>query len=214
MQDLSRFQHPRFARMYERMSVEAEPHATGPLRRRMLAGLAGRVVEVGAGNGLNFAHYPAEVREVVAIEPDDVLRAGAERAAGATRVPVRVVAGHAGELPAEDGGYDAVVLSMVLCSVPDQRAALAEVRRVLRPGGEVRFLEHVRSANPATGLLQDLLTPVWRLAAGGCRPNRNTERALRDSGLLVEECERFPFKPLPSSPTLTHILGRARNPAA
>ncbi|MEW9549578.1 class I SAM-dependent methyltransferase [Nonomuraea sp. NPDC050783] len=211
MQDLSRFQHPRFARVYARMSVEAEAR-TGELRRRLLSGLAGRVVEVGAGNGLSFAHYPPEVREVVAIEPDDVLRSLAERAAGTAKVPVRVLAGHGGALPVEDGGFDAAVLSLVLCSVPDQRAVLAEVRRVLRPGGEVRFFEHVRSANPLVGLLQHLVTPVWRLVSGGCRPGRDTERAVRDSGLAVEECERFPFRPMPSAPSLTHILGRARNP--
>jgi ubiquinone/menaquinone biosynthesis C-methylase UbiE len=212
MQDLSKFQHPRFARMYERMSAESERWGTAERRRLLLAGLSGRVLEVGAGNGLNFAHYPPEVSEVVAVEPEDRLRALAQRAAGGAGAPVRVLAGHGEELPVEDGGFDAVVASLVLCSVPDQVKALAEVRRVLRPGGELRFFEHVRSDRRGAALAQHLLTPLWRRAAGGCRLNRDTERAIRGSGLVVEELERFPFKAAPSAPSLPHIAGRARNP--
>ncbi|MEO3794193.1 class I SAM-dependent methyltransferase [Nonomuraea sp. B10E15] len=214
MRDLSKFQRPRFARAYERMSAESERSGTAEHRQRLLAGLAGRVVEIGAGNGMNFRHYPPEVREVVAVEPEDVLRSAAERAAGGVTVPVRVVAGHAGALPVEDGGFDAAVVSLVLCSVPDEAAALAEVRRVLRPGGELRFYEHVRSRGTVLGLLQDLVTPLWRVVAGGCRPNRDTARAIRESGLVIEEHARFSHKPVPSTPALPHILGRARKPDA
>ncbi|SDM55909.1 class I SAM-dependent methyltransferase [Nonomuraea jiangxiensis] len=213
MADLSGFQHPRFARMYERLSVQAELRGTAEHRRRLLAGLSGRVVEIGAGNGMNFAHYPPGVREVVAVEPEDRLRALAERAATGARVPVRVVAGHGGALPGEDGGFDVAVVSLVLCSVPDQRAVLAEVRRVLKAGGELRFYEHVRSRNRLAGLAQDLVTPLWRRVAGDCRPNRDTERAITESGLVIEECERFSFRAAPSAPAMAHILGRARNPA-
>lgn len=210
MQDVSRFQHPRFARAYDRMSRRAEP-VTAALRTRLLAGLSGRVLEVGAGNGLSFSHYPPEVREVVAVEPDDVLRAAAERAAVTAPVPVRVVPGHAGALPGEAGAYDAAVTSLVLCSVPDVPAALAELRRVVRPGGELRYFEHVRSGRALRGLLQDLVAPVWSRVAGGCHPNRDTAAAIRAAGLVIEEHDRVDYRP-PGAPPLTHVLGRARNP--
>ncbi|MFC4112216.1 class I SAM-dependent methyltransferase [Nonomuraea zeae] len=213
MPDLSQFQNPRFARMYERLSVESERRGAAEHRRKLLAGLSGRVVEIGAGNGLSFAHYPPEVSEVVAIEPEDRLRALAEREAGRAGVPVRVLAGHGGALPVEDDGFDAAVVSLVLCSVPDQAAALAEVRRVLKAGGELRFFEHVRSAHRGVALAQDVVTPLWRRFGGGCRLNRDTARAFAASGLVVEEMERFSFKAVPSAPALPHILGRARNPA-
>jgi ubiquinone/menaquinone biosynthesis C-methylase UbiE len=209
MQDLSEFQHPRFARMYERLSVEAERNGMDALRRRLLAGLSGRVVEVGAGNGMNFPYYPPEVREVVAVEPENRLRELGERAAADAPVPVTVVAGHGGALPYDAGVFDAAVVSLVLCSVPDQGVALAEVRRVLGAGGELRFFEHVRSGSPVRGVLQDLITPVWRRVAGDCRPNRDTAAAIREAGFVIEECDRFAHKATPGSPALTHILGRA-----
>src|SRR6476620_2155797 len=104
-------------------------------RRELLAGLTGRVVELGAGVGSNFEHYPEGVSEVVAYEPEPFLRAEAEKAAAAAPVPVRVVYGEADRLPGADGEFDAGIASLVLCSVPDQRTALAELHRVIRPGG-------------------------------------------------------------------------------
>ncbi|MFI5615455.1 class I SAM-dependent methyltransferase [Amycolatopsis sp. NPDC051903] len=212
MADLSVFQHPRFARMYERISAESEQRGTAERRDATLAGLAGRVIEVGAGNGLNFTHYPEKVTEVVAVEPEDRLRALAEQAATTVSVPIRVVAGHAGALPAEDGTFDAAVTSLVLCSVADVPAALAEIRRVLRPGGELRFFEHVRSANPAFGLLQDALTPVWSRAGGGCHLNRDTAAAIRAAGFDLQSLDRVYYAPLRFVPPHAHILGRARLP--
>ncbi len=136
--------HPLFARMWTLLLSPGAEHAgMAEHRDELLAGLDGRVIEVGAGNGLNFRHYPAAVTEVVALEPEPYLRRRAERAAAAAPVSVTVVAGVADALPAEDGGFDAGVASLVLCSVPDQAAALRELRRVIRPGGELRFYEHV-----------------------------------------------------------------------
>jgi ubiquinone/menaquinone biosynthesis C-methylase UbiE len=211
--ELSAFQHPRFARMYERISAEAERRGTAAHRDRALTGLSGRVIEVGAGNGLNFTHYPPEVTEVVAVEPEDRLRALAEAAARSAPVPVRVVAGHALGLPAEDGEFDAAVASLVLCSVADVPAALAEIARVLRPGGQLRFFEHVRSTKPWWGLVQDALTPVWSRAGGGCHLNRDTAAAIRAAGFDIEELDRFYYAPLRFVPAHAHILGRARTPS-
>ncbi|NJP93620.1 class I SAM-dependent methyltransferase [Nonomuraea sp. FMUSA5-5] len=204
------FQHPRFAQAYARVAELVDRRGAYEHRRRLLAGAEGRVIEIGAGNGRNFAHYGPGVTEVVAVEPDDVLRSLATAQAPSAPVPVSVVPGHAEALPSGDGAFDVVVVSLVLCSVPSQPRALAEAARVLRPGGELRFYEHVRSPNPALGLLEDLITPLWRLAAGGCHPNRNTLEAIRRAGFEVTECDTFGFSPQPGMPRMTHVLGRAR----
>jgi ubiquinone/menaquinone biosynthesis C-methylase UbiE len=210
--DLSAFQHPRFARMYERVSRESERRGTAAHRDRALAGLAGRVIEIGAGNGLNFGHYPSTVTEVLAVEPEDRLRALAQQAAAQAPVPVRVVPGHADALPVEAATFDAAVASLVLCSVPRVAGALAEIRRVLIPGGELRFFEHVRSAHPWLGMLQDALTPLWSRVAGGCHLNRDTAAAIRSAGFHLEQLDRFCYVPLRFIPAHAHILGRATTP--
>jgi ubiquinone/menaquinone biosynthesis C-methylase UbiE len=214
MTDLSQFQHPRFARMYERISAESERRGTAELRDRVLAGLIGRVIEVGAGNGMNFAHYPNTVTEVVAVEPDNHLRGLAEEAAARAAASVHVVAGHATALPADDASFDAAITSLVLCSFPDVPAALTEIRRVLKPGGELRFFEHVRSANPLFGLLEDAITPLWLRVGGGCHPNRDITAAIRAAGFDIGELDRFSYAPLRFYPSHAHILGRARPTAA
>jgi ubiquinone/menaquinone biosynthesis C-methylase UbiE len=137
--------HPIFARVFAKAGPAMDAQGTLEHRRALLAGLAGRVLEVGAGNGLNFAHYPPAVTELLAVEPEPYLRALAETAAQQAAVPIRVVDGTADALPSPDTGMDAAVASLVLCSVPDQARALAELRRVLRPGGELRFFEHIQA---------------------------------------------------------------------
>jgi ubiquinone/menaquinone biosynthesis C-methylase UbiE len=213
MGDLSFKPHPFFARLYLRGSPKAEERGQAEHRRETLAGLSGRVLELGAGNGLNFAHYPPTVREVVAVEPEPTLRAAATEAASETAVPVRVVDGIADALPAADGEFDAAVASLVLCSVPDQAAALGELRRVLRPGGELRFYEHVQArGQPAAAFFTLADRTLWPLLLGGCHPTRHTGDAIAAAGFEIESCRRFGFRPAPVAPNIPHILGRARRP--
>jgi ubiquinone/menaquinone biosynthesis C-methylase UbiE len=203
---------PRFARMYPKAAARAERRGATEHRRRLLAGVSGRVVELGAGNGLNFVHYPPTVIEVVAIEPEPSLRAAAEVAAQRAGVPVTVRAGTADRLPLEDGEVDAAVASLVLCSVPDQAGALAELRRVLRPGGELRFYEHVVArCQPMRTILQLAdRSGLWPAIAGGCHPARDTGAAIEAAGFAIERCERFGFKAGSVQPSVPHILGVAR----
>lgn len=201
--------HPLFARFYGWVSPRMERGGFGERRHQLLAGLAGRVVEVGAGNGMSFSHYPPEVTHVLAVEPEAHLRGMADDRATRAPVPVEVVDGTAEQLPAGDAGFDAAVVSLVLCTVPDPDRALAEIRRVLRPGGELRFFEHVRSETPLTGWFQTGITPLWSLAGGGCRLNRDTAAAIRTAGFIITEIDRFHYAPLRFVPKHAHILGRA-----
>jgi ubiquinone/menaquinone biosynthesis C-methylase UbiE len=204
--------HPLFARLYARVS-ERESAEQIEHRRETLAGLSGRVLEVGAGNGRNFGFYPSDVTEVVAVEPEAHLRMLAQAAAGqpAIPVPIRVEDGVASALPAADASFDAAVACLVLCTVPDQAAALAELRRVLRPGGELRFLEHVHADRQPLRAVQSLgdVTRVWPLLAGGCHAARDTLRAIEDAGFTTTAVRRFDFSPGPPLPAVPHILGRA-----
>jgi SAM-dependent methyltransferase len=207
--------HPIFARVFERLSAREEELGQADHRREALAGLSGRVIEVGAGNGLNFKHYPDEVTEVVAVEPERYLRRRAGESASAAAVPVRVVDGLADRLPFEDGSFDAGVTSLVLCTIPDPQAALAGLFRVIREGGELRFYEHVRANQARLARIQDLATPIWKLVGGGCHPNRDTAAAIERAGFSVGTCRRFPFRPcFVCAPVAPRILGTARRPPA
>ncbi|GAA1613556.1 class I SAM-dependent methyltransferase [Nonomuraea maheshkhaliensis] len=210
---------PLFGRMYPKMAAGMDRGGMTERRRELLAGLSGEVVEVGAGHGVNFAHYPPEVRRVIAVEPEPRLRAqaGAPRAGGplgggtaaSAAVPVEVVPGVAEHLPAADHSADAVVLCMVLCSLPDVGAALAEARRVLKPGGQVRFLEHVRADTPGLARLQDVLdATIWPHLVGGCHLGRDVEAELRRAGFRIDQLDRFLFPPA-RTPVSFHIIGTA-----
>jgi ubiquinone/menaquinone biosynthesis C-methylase UbiE len=199
--------HPIFARLYARMSPRVDAKGGAEHRRELLAGLAGRVLELGAGNGLNFPYYPASVTEVVAVEPEAYLR---ERAREAATPAITVVDGVADRLPFADESFDAAVASLVLCSVPDQASALAELWRVLRPGGELRFYEHVRPSNPRTAALWQWFDDrnIYPRISGGCHAARDTEGAIRAAGFTIDASRHFPFKGGPVS--APHILGTAR----
>jgi len=214
--------HPLFARFYRRLSASLEDRGLGEARQRLLAGLAGTVVEVGGGDGANLRHLPAGVDRVVLVEPEPWLRARAREEAA--RLAARpgapaydVVDGLADALPLGDGEADAVVVSLVLCSVPDPVAAVAEARRVLRPGGELRFLEHVRGG-PVQARAQALLDrTVWPRLFGGCHCGRDALAALAAGGLPATDVEhrRFPRgragRLVPVAP---HVAGRSVKPVA
>lgn len=208
-------EHPRFARMYMRSAASAERRGGAEHRRKLLRGLRGSVLELGAGHGLNFPHYPSDVTEVIAVEPEPTLRAAAAKAAAAAPVPVRVISATAERLPIEDATLDAAVASLVLCSVLSQDQALRELRRVLRPGGELRFYEHVIGGGVAKRLLLKALdrSGLWPRLAGGCHPARDTAATIAASGFEIEACERFMFAANRFEPSIPHILGIARRGA-
>jgi ubiquinone/menaquinone biosynthesis C-methylase UbiE len=198
--------HPIFARVYERISTAMNGAGEIEHRRELAGGATGRVLEPGAGNGLNFEHY-RDVARVVAMEPEPtMLRMASERARQAA-VPVNLVRGAAEALPLPDASFDTVVASLVLCSVSDPGAVVAEFRRVLRPGGTVRFLEHVRSRKRGWAVGQDVVAGPWSWFAGGCHPNRDTVAELRAAGFEVRG-RGFPFGP--PTPCRPHVLGVAR----
>jgi ubiquinone/menaquinone biosynthesis C-methylase UbiE len=206
--------HPIFARLYASQSVKAERRGLAEHRSQLLSGLTGRVIEVGAGNGLNFPHYPDSVDHVLAIEPEDYLRERALEAAREAPVPIEVRAGLAERLPADDESFDVGIASLVLCSVQDPRKALGELFRVIREGGELRFHEHVRSRQPTVARVQAIADAVvWPLVAGGCHLSRDTERLIAEASFTIESLERFRFGIPPLDPPKPHILGRARRGA-
>jgi SAM-dependent methyltransferase len=204
---------PRFAQAYIRVAPEADARGGSSHRRELLAGLAGVVCEVGAGSGLNFAHYPATVTRVVAVEPEPLLREHSGPAAAAAPVPIEVVAGTADALPVAEAGCDAVVLSLVMCTLPDLVGTLTEVRRVLRRGGQVRFYEHVRSRHRVVAAAEDVITPVWARFAGGCHLNRDPVASLEAAGFDVVDLHRFGFSGARGVPPTAHVVGRAVRPA-
>jgi len=205
-------EHPSFARAYVRLAEVADSRGAREHRQRLVAGLSGTVLEVGAGHGAGFAHYPGTVARVVALEPEPTLRQHAIRAARVAAVPVGLVAGTAEQPPIPLGSVDAVVFSLVLCSVPDQHTALQAALRALRPGGDLVAYEHVRSRHRLLGLVEDAVAPVWARLAAGCHPNRDTVAAVLDAGFDVQQVERFRFSPQRGVPATEHVLIRARRP--
>lgn len=182
---------PLFAAFYDWFQRPAAP-LLDPWRRRVAGAASGRVLEVGVGTGLNLPFYRLEqVRELVGLEPDPHMRRRAAARAARLHIPVRLIAAAAESMPFTDGAFDTVVATHVFCTVADPQRALAEVFRVLRPGGTFRFLEHVRANDEGAARWQDRLTPLWRLVAGGCHPNRPTVDWIRAAGFVLQEVERF-----------------------
>lgn len=170
--------------------------------REETAGKAGgRVLEIGIGNGATIGFYD-DIDELIAVEPDAAMRRYLEPRAEAAPFPVRILPVSGERLPLDDDSVDTVVSNLVYCTIPDVAASYAEVHRVLKPGGEFRFVEHVRGGRFG-GRVHDVITPVWRWVGAGCHPNRRLEDAIRDAGFDIVELQRV-GGPLP------HILGVAR----
>jgi len=181
----------------------------GELRRRVLSGVVGATLEIGAGTGANLPHYGTGLTSLVLVEPDRDLGRRLRRRAAATRPAAAVVQAAAEALPFPDQSFDTVVVTAVLCTVRDPAAALAEIRRVLRPGGRLLFAEHVRSEDPRLARWQDRLRAPWKILANGCHPNRDTLASIRNAGLDVEWVEHGE---LPRAPAIVRplVIGAAR----
>jgi len=178
-----------FAYSYERMSLSGmEERFMNPLRKEVTGLARGQVLEIGAGNGLNFAFYhPDTVKRVEATEPDSVMLGYARKRAAAARVQVNLVQAPVENLPFADESFDSVVVTLVFCSVSDPLRGLSEVRRVLKPGGALLMVEHVRARGAIAAAMQNIITPITRLVAGNCHWNRNTEKTVIEAGFKIEQ---------------------------
>lgn len=161
------------------------------IRGRVCAGLSGEVVEVGFGSGRNVPCYPPTVRRVRAVDPATLGRKLASRRVAASAVPVEYVGLDGEDLPIDDGTVDHVLTTWTLCTVPDVHRALTEVRRVLRPGGTLHFVEHGRAPDPKVARWQDRLTPVQRRVFGGCHLNRPIDQLLTGAGLELARIDKY-----------------------
>ncbi len=197
-----------FAATYDRMLAGTEKAGLHARRESLLSHAAGRVLEIGAGTGLNLPHYGEAVESLTVTEPEGPMARRLERRAREQSRPVDVVQAPAETLPFEDGQFDTAVSTLVLCTVGDQARALAELHRVLKPGGELLFLEHVRSDAPRVARWQDRLNGVSQVIGHGCNCNRVTLDAIRAAGFTINELEH---DKLPKAPP-THrplVVGTA-----
>lgn len=178
--------HRWFAAVWD-FQTRHEPKKLHNWRRETVSGARGTVLEIGCGSGANFPLYSDKVTGVIAIEPDSAMLKRAQARASETNGRVEVRQASAEELPFEDSSFDAVVSTWNMCSVPDYKRALAEVRRVLKPGGEYRFIDHVRYSGGPLAAIQDRIVPIWTWCGAGCHPNRDIESAIEDVGLQIRE---------------------------
>jgi SAM-dependent methyltransferase len=205
-----------FARLWTFLSRH-ETEAIQRLRRENLAGLSGRVLEVGAGTGTNFAFYPSTVGEVIAVEPERRLAALARQAAESAPVPVMVSTDTVEEFTRSSGGepFDAVVCSLVLCSIEDPDDVLRQLLSLLRPGGELRYLEHVASAGPRARLQKFADATLWPRLLGNCHTHRHTEESIVGAGFQVSGARReWTFPAWVPLPVAEFAIGRAVRPAS
>ncbi len=209
---VNQISNPFFARVWTLMSAH-ETEALTRLRRENLDGLSGRVLEVGAGTGTNFAHYPKTVEQVVAVEPEPLLAEHARRAAAVAPVPVSVT-GQTVESLTDTESFDAVVCSLVLCTVDDAEGVARELFSLTKPGGELRYMEHVASDGWRGGVQRAADATLWPRLFGGCHTHRHTEETLARAGFELQGARHQWTLPrwLPL-PVAEFALGRAVKPA-
>jgi ubiquinone/menaquinone biosynthesis C-methylase UbiE len=200
-----------FAATYDRGLKATEEAGLGEMRRGLLAAAAGRVVELGAGTGVNLDLYPDVVEDLVLVEPDPHMAKRLRARLDASPRAASVLEAPAERLPLADASRDLAVATLVLCTVPDPAAALAELRRVLVPGGRLLLIEHVRARNPALARWQDRLEKPWRFIGDGCHCNRDTAATLAAAGFKAIELERGA---MPKAPPIVRPLIRGRAVAA
>jgi ubiquinone/menaquinone biosynthesis C-methylase UbiE len=200
---------PLFARGYDWFTRSSEDAGLRDKRRDLLARARGRTVEIGAGTGINIELYPDAVTELVLTEPDARMRTQLEKKLAGLGCRAEVIDAGGEHLPLPDASVDTVVVTLVFCTIPDPRAALGEIARVLKADGQLLFLEHVRASDPKSARWQDRLERPWGWFGRGCHPNRDTLAAISGSGLEVSEVEQGEF---PKAPPIVRplIIGEAR----
>ena len=203
--------HRWFAAIYDRMMASAERSFMKGVREEIAGGASGRVLELGAGTGANFAYYGLDADEIFAIEPDPYMLDRARPRADEAPRPIDLRQAPAEEIPFEDASFDTIVSTLVMCSVEDPRRALSEARRVLKPSGRLRLYDHVRYSHAFGAFWQDLIAPAWRYFGAGCSPNRDIAALVREAGFEFEQLELTrPVPPLPPMViTRPHIKGIA-----
>lgn len=160
-----------------------------PFRERVIGAAEGRVLEIGVGSGMNLPFYRSPVREVLALEPAPRLLTMAKSASRTTAMPVNFLEASAEAIPLDERSVDTVVTTWTLCSIPQAKVALAEMRRVLRPGGKLLFAEHGQAPDASVRRWQDRLTPAWRYIGGGCHLNRPIRTMIEDAGFRIDRIE-------------------------
>lgn len=181
-----------FANLYDIAMAPLEKRGIGRIRKKIISGLEGKILEIGAGTGANFPYYSSErVISIEALEPNQHMLEQAKLKAADAKVKVGFHQGVGENLPFREGEFDTVVATLVLCSVEDPQKVFQEIRRVCKKGGRIVLFEHVRTESTSLAALQDALTPAWKRVCDGCHLNRDTGRYMRESGIHVLKEKKY-----------------------